>query len=530
MPQIQVRRGTTAQWTAANPILAAGEPGYDTTLELFKIGNGTSHWLDLPAGEGMSEADADARYAPVSESYDRSVLPLRSSLDTGRAAAFTLFGDSSGDSDGALHNGDGTTIPYERFPILLAKAIGAAYPDYHVMAKTWNPNTEDHGKWITLQAKSAGRRYATLTGRSLRYIPPIPAESLFTTGNMDLRVLVRPNSWAPGSGGSRALVCRYLVDNAGTLVQDITFRWLLKQDGHLALSMSTNGSSYNENDYDTGAPVTGVDGTALWLRATLELTPGAEGNITVKMWQSPADDGIEWTQVGSTLSYGGARSALYQNGNAFFEVGGEGWQPAGSSINGRLYEMQIRDGLNGPCLTPCLPELWQRYVDDSTSYGGAPTLLLINNSRSGSTMAYHSTAVRLKKETPDYGQLVSFFNTGHNEGSIAGQVEWLNPYKAWTEAVQHRLPTSTVAAVGQNPHTAAWPNELTMGSLHIQRVAELSAAAARYGWGYLDLYRAFLTDSRGVAALILPDGLHPNEVGYEVGGVAASKFTGLVNA
>lgn len=64
MPQIQVRRGTTAQWTAANPILAAGEPGYDTTLEVFKIGNGTDRWLTLPVGEGMSEADADARYAP----------------------------------------------------------------------------------------------------------------------------------------------------------------------------------------------------------------------------------------------------------------------------------------------------------------------------------------------------------------------------------------------------------------------------------------------------------------------------------
>lgn len=66
MPQIQVRRGTTAQWTAANPILAAGEPGYDTDLEVFKVGNGTDQWLTLPASEGMTEADADARYAPVS--------------------------------------------------------------------------------------------------------------------------------------------------------------------------------------------------------------------------------------------------------------------------------------------------------------------------------------------------------------------------------------------------------------------------------------------------------------------------------
>lgn len=70
MPQIQVRRGTTAQWTAANPILAAGEPGYDTTLEVFKIGNGTDRWLTLPVGEGMSEADADARYAPAELAAD----------------------------------------------------------------------------------------------------------------------------------------------------------------------------------------------------------------------------------------------------------------------------------------------------------------------------------------------------------------------------------------------------------------------------------------------------------------------------
>lgn len=46
--QIQVRRGTTAEWAAADPVvLAAGEQGYDTTLNRFKMGDGTSAWTAL---------------------------------------------------------------------------------------------------------------------------------------------------------------------------------------------------------------------------------------------------------------------------------------------------------------------------------------------------------------------------------------------------------------------------------------------------------------------------------------------------
>lgn len=45
--QIQVRRGTAAQWTSANPILAAGEWGYESDTNKAKIGNGSSTWTAL---------------------------------------------------------------------------------------------------------------------------------------------------------------------------------------------------------------------------------------------------------------------------------------------------------------------------------------------------------------------------------------------------------------------------------------------------------------------------------------------------
>lgn len=45
--QIQVRRGTAAQWTSANPVLASGEQGFETDTNKLKIGNGSSAWNSL---------------------------------------------------------------------------------------------------------------------------------------------------------------------------------------------------------------------------------------------------------------------------------------------------------------------------------------------------------------------------------------------------------------------------------------------------------------------------------------------------
>jgi hypothetical protein len=48
--QIQFRRGTAAEWSSVNPILAEGEMGIELNTDLFKIGNGIDPWNDLPYG------------------------------------------------------------------------------------------------------------------------------------------------------------------------------------------------------------------------------------------------------------------------------------------------------------------------------------------------------------------------------------------------------------------------------------------------------------------------------------------------
>jgi hypothetical protein len=46
---IKVRRGNSSEWAAANPILDSGEPGYDKTSAVLKIGDATNRWGDLPS-------------------------------------------------------------------------------------------------------------------------------------------------------------------------------------------------------------------------------------------------------------------------------------------------------------------------------------------------------------------------------------------------------------------------------------------------------------------------------------------------
>ena len=46
--RIQLRRDTTVNWESINPVLAVGEPGLDTDVDLLKYGDGTTPWNDLP--------------------------------------------------------------------------------------------------------------------------------------------------------------------------------------------------------------------------------------------------------------------------------------------------------------------------------------------------------------------------------------------------------------------------------------------------------------------------------------------------
>lgn len=48
--RMQQRRGTAAEWSTANPVLAAGEIGVEIDTKILKVGDGTTSWNNLASG------------------------------------------------------------------------------------------------------------------------------------------------------------------------------------------------------------------------------------------------------------------------------------------------------------------------------------------------------------------------------------------------------------------------------------------------------------------------------------------------
>jgi hypothetical protein len=81
--RMQQRRGTAAQWTAANPTLAAGEIGFETDTNQFKIGNGSSAWSALSYFKNLDGLDGVGGIVTLNANgmIDIALIPQGVALD-----------------------------------------------------------------------------------------------------------------------------------------------------------------------------------------------------------------------------------------------------------------------------------------------------------------------------------------------------------------------------------------------------------------------------------------------------------------
>ena len=75
----KLRRATAQEWTLKNPVLAAGEPGFEIDTNKLKIGNGTTPWTALAylAGSGSSgESNESLIFEIIANSEQTNHLEL----------------------------------------------------------------------------------------------------------------------------------------------------------------------------------------------------------------------------------------------------------------------------------------------------------------------------------------------------------------------------------------------------------------------------------------------------------------------
>jgi len=92
---IRLRRGTAAEWTAADPVLAAGEPGFETDTGLHKIGAGGRAWSALPYF--LDEPGLETWYA----GHPPSITPGGLVINV-KDSRFGATGDGSTDDTAAI--------------------------------------------------------------------------------------------------------------------------------------------------------------------------------------------------------------------------------------------------------------------------------------------------------------------------------------------------------------------------------------------------------------------------------------------
>lgn len=102
--QIQLRRGLAVEWQTVNPILAEGEMGLNLNSKAIKLGDGVTHWNDLPycdfGGSNTFIHDQTAASALWIINHGLGMFPSVVVIDS---AGTIVVGDVSYIDDNTIH-------------------------------------------------------------------------------------------------------------------------------------------------------------------------------------------------------------------------------------------------------------------------------------------------------------------------------------------------------------------------------------------------------------------------------------------
>jgi hypothetical protein len=172
-----------------------------------------------------------------------------------------------------------------------------------------------------------------LPGIAGNYASTPDHSALDITGDIDVRVHVKPPDWTPAL--PRVLVAKYTTTGNQR-------SWRLYIDaGGLYFQWSTDGSATVSAQATAAVPFS--DGAAGWVRAALDVDNGSSQSAVTFYTSS---DGQSWTQLGTVVTNAGASSIF--SGSGPLEVGAHTsgttqFVEAGTIV----YAAEVRSGIGG---------------------------------------------------------------------------------------------------------------------------------------------------------------------------------------
>lgn len=402
--------------------------------------------------------------------------------------------------------GDSTSAGTTGWLYRSMEMFGPSISDYSIQYRLWDNATKSYNTNVNLQYGDKGDAYALMIDDVDNYMSTMDSTALSIVGDIEIRAKIRVDKSQSGSivakwasGGNNSYFLNYSTDITGT-VGAMQFYWTA--DGTTIESTSSGN-------------FTVVDGADIWLRVTFDVDNGG-GGYTANYYRSI--DGVTWTFIDDTVTAAGTTSI--NDSTAPVELGSRSVGLL-NTFDGRIYQVEIRDGIGGkivasPNLDLAFPSSVNSFKDaegntwmihgDVSVGNGAPGLLILNGSISGAAIStFNATVI---DDMLDLQPDLFFINLSHNEDVNDSYTTMLESFITNTLVY---APEADVVLVTQNPQTA--PRTAAQITAQDVRNDQIRLVAARNNYVLIDAGSILASDP---SAYISADGVHPTVAGYDV--------------
>lgn len=494
----EVTNGATGQKgdTGESGVYTGTEEPTDPEIKVWINPEGT-----LPSAQNITIADAANNFASTDVEGVLAELSNKSTkiINTHRSLSSSHFANTllAGRSSLVLNViSDSTGNENTEWVYTLGQYLGTKCPNYNVKYKLYNAGLYRYDAWVTLQNAGIERSLRICSG-TCPYIDY--ADVPITSDDIDISFKLSLDDWTPG-------VTKYLISRYGDLGSrcwylcvnaDNRFQFTFLQDG-----VAATATIYN---WDTSVL---SNGQSYWFRFKVDVNDGS-GHYIFTLFQS-TDNGVTWVVKGSP--YTGANSITIDHSETVpYYLGGT---KSGAALVGNFYELLIRDGIDGYVVNY---QPIEQYLSGSTddynadSVVGNPTIYIYNASIPGLGTVDALTDTYCKRIVVPCYNSHTIISLGLNDTIKCGS-SYVAVYHAFVEAIKVIQPQQNIYVMTQNPIKSPAINIRARD----MRRSDQMCYCAKNNINCIDNYINFITDSRGISALLATDGLHPNAIGEEI--------------
>jgi hypothetical protein len=419
---------------------------------------------------------------------------IDASLQNGQSVAAIVNGDSTGVS----------SIPtYYRFPYRLTSCLATqVVPGIHAVERDYDDTNSNYFADVTIQTGTIQRNgIAGLAGIKYpatpvlgRIMPTTRVKSIagtaYPANDVDFRVHLLAADWT-ATGANRALISLYAASGQRS------WRLYLNSTNKLVFGYSVDGTT-EISVGSAGSTPTLTAGQAYWFRVTRVA-------LTDTVVLQYGTDNRTWITLLSATGTALASNLFSATANYAF---GARTSNLDMWANTTYYDVEIRDGIDGPIMNPQGIEQWQRadVNTDTSLVVGSPTLYMINASRVGANIAYLTDPSRFLKMIQPWDGAFVILNSSHNEFTDLG-LTYTTSLDSWLTLLKARLPAASFLYVAQNPEISP-ANKIEEQT---KRTRQGTFWAFRNGLQVADVNAAFLRSPLGLSALTQTDGIHPQD-------------------